>query len=306
MSIPKKVREQAERSEALAKEHGLTEPVEETAPPHPLEVVSDKPQPPAAQPDADHNWEKRYKGLKKTHDTVVPELRNRIAQLEADLAKAQQAPPAAPAAPAAAPVSTESVLAALTDKEKSEYSPEFLDLVVRIAGRVAGAGSNVDPNVNERLDRIEQVSAKTADDLFWDEIDRGVPNWQTMQATEDMQGWLLEYDDLLGMSRSQAVAAAQQNLDSRRVIAIYNQYKQTLSGASIVDTPEGELLLPESGGGDGGAPPARDDTIWTVGQVQQFYKDLALGKYKGKEGRAKADAIERQIEKARDENRIVD
>ena len=310
MSVPKKVREQAERAEQLAKEHGLTEPPAESTPEHPLQAVPAQQTPAAAAPkgNPDEDWEKRYKGLKRTHDTEMPKLRTRIAQLEAELAKAQQAPPAPAAAPAPKPVSTEDVLAALSDKEKAEYSPEFLDLVVRIAGRVASNSTAVDNTVTERLDRIERTAAKTAEDIFWDEIDRSVPSWQEMQATEDMQGWLLEYDDLLGMSRSQAVAEAQQNLDSRRVIAIYNQYKQTLSGRSIDNTPEGELQLPESGGagGDGGVPPNRDTTQWTVSQVQRFYRDVALGKYKGKEGRAKADAIEKQIEKARDDGRIIE
>ena len=290
MALPKQVREQGEAAEALAREH-LNQP--------PANGVQDAA--PAAQPvtpKADSgNWEKRFKGLKKTHDITVSGLRKELRELQIKVESAS----ATPASPSAAP-SQEDIMEVLTDEERKEYSPAFLDMVTRLAARVSGASAG-DSALESRIQNLEVTTIESREDVFWKAITKAIPTWRKTQATEDMQAWLLEYDDLLGMTRNEAIADAQKTLNSSRVVAIFNQYSAPAQ-SGILDEEEANLILPEEGGGDGGLPPAADDTIWTTSQIKDFYNRLALGKFKGKEGRERAKQIELSIEKARAEDRI--
>lgn len=294
MATPKQVLKQGQEAERLAQEHLNNSPAAAAAEPA-------KPADPPAKPAADSdNWEKRFKGLKKTHDITVSGLRkdlrealDRIKTLEGS---AVSTPPKAPASP-------QDVMDVLTDQEKKEYSPEFLDMVTRLASRVAGSPS-ADSTLESRVAHLEVETTESKEDKFWGAIDDAIPDWRKTQATDDMQAWLLEHDDLLGMVRSEAIAQAQSRLDANRVIAIFKQYTAP-AATTILDDEEAELLAPDQGGGDGGIPPSADDKIWKVSEVQDFYTRLALGKFKGKEGRAQADQIEQSIEKARADDRIV-
>ena len=305
MAIPKKVREQAEEAERLAQEHFQKPPendgFDDTPPANP--APANDPQP------AQDNWEKRFKGLKKTYDKTVHDMRKQIADLTETIDAMRKAPPA-PASPTpqtatGAGVSKDDIFSVRTETERDEYSPEFIDMVARLASRVAGTAAAPPPEIESRLENIERRQVKSAEDQFWDDINKAVPNWKALQKTEDMQSWLLEHDDLLGTSRDEAIAQAQQNLDSSRVIAIFKSYtapaKQT-----VYDDPQADLIHPDEGAGDGGTPPSSGQRMWKVSEVQNFYKRLALGKFKGQDGRKRAMQIEKSIEKAREEGRIIE
>lgn len=294
MAIPKQVQKQADESEALAQEHLNQQPAAAPA------AQPAKPADPApAEPAEPGNWEKRFKGLKKTHDITVSKLRKELSEAMAEIETLKKSP--APAA-SGSEVSSTDIMDALTDQEKQEYSPEFIDMVARLASRVSGP--KVTTEIESRVAKLETTQTMSAEDKFWKKINDAVPNWRKLQATEDMQAWLLEYDDLLGMTRSEAIAQSQSTLDSSRVIAIFNQYSAP-APTTVLDEAEADLIQPEAGSGDGGAPLSADQEIWTVSQVQDFYKRLALGKFKGKDGRERAKQIEKSIEKAREDNRIV-
>lgn len=293
MAIPTQVRKQGEAAEALAQEHLLGGPSKKATP----EAVKAAP---SAEPAADPgNWEKRFKGLKKTHDITVSGLRKELRELTIKFDGLQKAPAATPAA---APSQVD-IMEVLTDEERKEYSPQFLDMVTRLAARVAGAGGS-ESALESRISNLESTSTETREDTFWSAITKALPNWRKLQATEDMQAWLLEYDDLLGMVRTQAIAQAQETLDASRVIAIFKSYSAPAQ-SGILDEAEASLIAPDEGGGDGGLPLASDEKIWKVSEVKDFYKRLALGKFKGKDGRERAKQIELSIEKAREDDRIV-
>lgn len=293
MGIPKQVQKQGKESERLAQE--LLNPSDP-----PASDPAPAAQPVKAAPEAG-NWEKRFKGLKKTHDITVSNLRKELreAQTRIEVLENSSAPTSS-----AAPVSQKDIADVLTDDEKKEYSPEFLDMVTRLASRVAGTGGD-SSTLEARVANLEVDTTETKEDKFWGAIDKAIPDWRKTQATEDMQAWLLEYDDLLGMVRSEAIAQAQSRLDANRVIAIFNQYAAP-AVTTILDEDEADLITPDGGSGDGGAPLSADQKIWKVSQVQDFYKHLALGKrYRGADGRKRAEQIEKSIEKARADNRIV-
>lgn len=297
MAIPKNVQKQGEAAEKLAQEHLVAKaPVADKATP-PAEAA---PAPAKPAPTANDNWEKRFKGLKKTYDNTVTPLRKRITELENQVENLSKAPPA-PAA--SSNLSADDIFSVLTDKEKEDYSPEFLDMVIRLIGRASGGG--VDQDVTNRIENLENRTIKSEEDKFWDAINKAHPKWRELQATEDMQAWLLEYDDLLGMSRGDAIARAQSKLDSAKVIAIFNQYSAPVA-ASITDDPEADLIVPDVGAGDGGVPAGGDQRIWTTDEIRAFYKKAALGGFKGKAGRTEYAQTEKAIEKAREEGRITE
>lgn len=269
-TLPKQVQQAGETADALLQGTGA-QPGDAPAP---------------ATPTQGEDWEKRFKGLKKTYDALVPQLRRENEELKTRVEALEQAP--------AKPVDLSEVL---TEEERENYSPEFLDMVRRVVERVGGA------SVASRLDRLEDTMARSKEDEFWDAVEAAVPNWAELQATDEMQAWLAGYDELMGTTRSQAVSQAQVNYDAKRVIAIFNSYLGNAPQPGA-DTGEETLIFPDTGTASTVAG-AQGKRTFKVSEVNAFYKKLSLLTSKGQRIPKEYLQLEREIEQASIEGRII-
>ena len=295
MSIPRAVRKQAREAERLQQqvvdqddqEKGVNPPV---PPPDP----SVEPQPPAPAPV---DWEKRWKGLKASHDETVTELRSQNENLTSELAelrslveKTTQTTPAAQETPL------------FTEEEKEKFGEDFLSLVERVAGNAtAGTGTEeIAQELKELKDgftQIQETQVKTSEERFFDSLDELVPDWESINEQDGFKDWLKEEMPLTGIERQHFLNIARNNFDARRAAEIFSSWK---GGA---DLPQPSL---DTVGNANSDIPTRDtgqDThVFSAAEIADFYDQKRRGKWNGREQEARQH--EERIFKAQQEGRV--
>lgn len=280
MSIPRGVKKQAEEAARIQKE--INSP-----PSEPELAVVDDPAPDNDQTD----WEKRFKGMKKSHDTTVVGLRNeneqltgKVSELENLLEKAQDSAPAVQEP-------------TFTDAEVEEYGQDFLDMVSRVANRVGKTGSGVAEELatlKNQFDGIVENQARSAEDQFYADLEAAVPDWEKINESDEFKEWLAELMPMTGQERQVFLAKAHAQYDVSTVISFFTSWK----GESVVSySPDTTTSSNEFEEGFG-----EDTRVFTASEIQRFYDDKKLGRYRGKEEEARQ--IELKIFKAQQENRI--
>jgi hypothetical protein len=145
-----------------------------------------------------------------------------------------------------------------------------------------------------RVDRIENTVTQTAEQRFWQELADLYPEWRTVDADPKFHAFLEQEDVVTGLTRQQLLNAARQDRSAKRVAAIFNTFKENRDR----NKPK-ENISPSSyssrGNNDG-------KKVFTLSEINQFYRDVVRGRYAGREDEAKK--IETEINQANIEGRI--
>lgn len=283
MGLPRGVQKQAEQAnQAIQASRGE---------PPAMGPKPDDPAPPTPEPV---DWEKRFKNMKRSHDETVSELRNqnedladKVEKLTALLEKAETKEPAAQE-----PVFTEA--------EVEEYGQGFLDMVTRVA-KSAASGASSGEIANElkelkgQFNNIVQSQVRSKEERFYDELTQAVPNWEAINEDEKFHDWLKDEMPMTSQERQVFLAQAQKRFDARTVINFFTQWQQEQSGESVLlntTTTTNEYLGDRSEAAE----------IWTSSDIEAFYKDKKLGKFRGREDEARQ--IEMRIFRAQNQGRV--
>lgn len=286
MAIPRAVRKQAERAEEIQKQlSGEGEP--------PAKPPTPEGSPPPQDDQVD--WEKRFKGMKKSHDETVSELRNqnealeaKVADLEALIEKASQD-------------ATATREVEFTPEEVEEYGEDFLKLVKRVAESTAGPRQNDDvaqelKSLKDQFKGIVEKQVKTEEERFFETLDTLVPDWEQINEMQEFKDWLADEMPMTGRERQHFLVAAQQRFDAKTVASFFDSWKGEVGMQSYYPdnytTSEDEVSL------QGG----QDQTIFTGAEIEQFYDDKRRGKYKGREDEARR--LEERIFLAQKQGRV--
>ncbi len=279
MAVPKAVQKQADEAKRIQQEiiDKRSKPSDVTDPPAIVEPPDD--------------WEKRYKGMQKTFDKTVTGLRDdneglnsRNAELEAKLEEAQIKEPAVQE-----PV--------FSEEEIKEYGEDFLKMVARVgASRTASPEGEIAgklDSLNNRFDGLEKNQFKTAEDKFFAELDRVVPSWEDINKRDGFKNWLAEDMPLTGRQRQSFLDEAHARLDAPAAIGFFTAWLGGSTETHDLDTVPAphELVVGEV-----------DTDIITQQDIKNFYEELKLGKWKGREDEARQNEL--KIFKAQRENRI--
>ena len=261
-------------------------------------------------------YEQRWRTAQGMYNAEVPRLTQenthlgeRVTQLES-LISTMSTVPAPESVPAPAPAS------ALTETEVEEYG-ESIDIMRKVSQEIIGPYQDEIVKLNTKLaqlqgqviPQIEQLGhaqAQTADQNFWGELTRLVPDWQKVNAKQDFQSWLLEADMLSGMTRQTFLEDAQRQLDSERVAGFFTSWL-SISGTETAQpnraASELEKQVSPGRSNAGGAVLKGEPKTYTPAAITKFFNDVRDGKFKGKED--KRNAIEHDIFAAQAEGRII-
>lgn len=234
----------------------------------------------------------------------------RIANLESLIATMQMEP-----APAPAPVKY------ITEKDTEEFGPEMVDFV----NRAISEGTSALKTENDQLKRqiqalsgvvpaVQNVVKQQQQDkelTFWTGITRGIPDWEQINSNPKFQDWLLEADPNTGIMRDVYLKDAQRELDSDRVISIFNSFKQLYqvtnnrsSDNKRVASKELEMQIePGSKTTQTETRERRNEKVWQRAEVAKFYDDVRKGVFKGKDDQR--SQIEADIFQAKREGRLA-
>lgn len=243
MALPAAVQRQVEAAEALlngANQPAVEPPAEPQAQPEPQQeptaaapVSAPEPSPAPQQPN---EWEQKYKVLQGKFNSEVPALHHQVKDLSRKLQEQaerteallrQQETKQAEQRPTADP------------KDVDAFGADLVEMVQRVAQQMLGnTAAKIDGfmgNVEKRIVLLEQrlqgtteTVAQTAQETFYVQLERMVPDWQAINADQRFLVWLGEDDPLSGRSRQAALDAASGALDVRRTAAIFRAFLDTL------------------------------------------------------------------------------
>lgn len=293
-------------------------PPADPVPPAPADPQPDLQNTPPAAPEPVPTVppvDNRYEVLKGKYNAEVPRLHeenNRLAKLmevqEAELQRLRQAAQRPPEPPA--PL--------VTTKDSDDFGADMVDMVHRVAldtitkaliprinAEVAEIKAKI-ATIETGMVNVAQKQNMTAEDRFYEELTRQVSDWQEVNVNPQWLAWLGTFDDMLGGTRQQALDAAASELNVKRTVAIFNQFKKEHQVAAPqaatppAPRPAQQVSPPR---GATAAPAAQaPENIWTESSIKAFYRDVQMGRFRGRE--SEMQQIEADLDAAYSEGRI--
>jgi len=284
--------------------------------------VKAAPEPEAAKPTSEapaagSDWEHRYNSMKGRNDKnekTIADLLGELNSLRNDVANLKRQPTAEPVRTA------ENTFKKITAEEREAFGDDFIDVSAR------AAREQIDPEIAElrsKLANLEQNLgnvAKTTHDTqtltMNQTLDRELPNWKIINRDPKFLAWVNLRDPYSNAIRVEMMRAAHASGDAQRVLNFFKGFladEATTAPASPTPdvTSEGNKVPLESFAAPGrakasasAAPTAGPDDkeIITRAQVQEFYKLVNQGHYRGRDAE-KAD-LETRIFNANRDGRI--
>jgi hypothetical protein len=326
MAVPKQVQAQLDEANRIVEE--LNKPPQEGGgdPPPDLAKLATEPAANAPQATAEppttvappvvtptkqdeETWEARYKALNGMYKKQVPELQQQVRQLTTDLEKAMRQineiatakpTPQEPPQPTADPQDVEA------------FGEDLVNMVRRTAERLFGnVARAMEANLGTLEKRLSEVETRlegthrtahgTAEVAFFERLTKLVPEWEQVNEDDRFKAWCLEIDPMYGVPRQTALNNAQNALDADRVAAVLKTYLGTTTPPPKTSPPVEQQVSPRAVASAPPPPPTGKPVI-TNDQIDKFYRDVAQGRYRGRE--AEAARIEQVINDALAEGRI--
>lgn len=219
--------------------------------------------------------------------------------------------PAAPAAPRPEDQFDTSMVSA---KERTEYGEELIQMMARIAKSNSSAEVKRLETELQRMQgavrQTQQIGAATLSERVYQHLKAEVPNWETVNVSQQFLDWLEIPDIMSGVARKNGLTQAFGTGDSTRVVGIFKRFLQEDSQARSTAAPPpnqaqvdpATLIAPGSPRGTGGeAPNSASGEIWTEQQIDDFYSRVQRQRIDPDE----AKAIEARIMAAVRDGRVV-
>lgn len=327
MATPKAVQRQLEQAEALIAQQSAPQPADPTievvtdaaqlvqpqapAPAAPAPTPAPAPAPTAPRPDDSVDWKQRFLTTQGILQAQLPAAQARaaaaeskVSELSAEVAQLRQLitaskPPTDPPKPTVDP------------RDVEAFGEPMMDMVRRyvtgaieaLQGQMGSVLSDIDRRVAALEGNVRGVAQRTEESLdaqFWAALGQMVPDYETVNATAEWQDWLKVVDTFTGVQRQKLLDAAANAKDAARVAKFFEAFKASLppSPSSALES----MVSPSSGGA--APPPAAQAPTRIVTQkfIQDFYRDVTRGAYRGRE--ADQAQIEQAINQAIAEGRV--
>lgn len=284
----------------------------------PAQQPAPAPAAPPAEPPAPpaEDWQQKYRTVQGRYQAEVPELRAQNRRMESELAAAReqlaalgaavqklQNPPAEPAQSKADP------------RDEQVFGADMVEMVNRYAQRTfAAAQQRIDQVVSgfeqriaaleQNVSGVSQRTEKTMESQFYATLEQLVPDWRAVNVTPEWLEWLGTVDEVYNVPRQTALDVAFERRDAPRVAAVFKQFTKSKPAKAATETMS-TLVSPSEGGGGPVTPPPQQQAkpMFSQKAVQQFYMDVARGRYRDRD--AERVRLETEIDTAAREGRIV-
>lgn len=282
-------------------------PGEQPAPENPEGTPAIPPQEAEEPPRAGEYWQKRFEVLQGKYNAEVPRFQEQVNSLVAQVRLlTEQLAAKTPAAETAPQMSAEEAL----DNLESEYGEAFTKAIDRRIDR--RIGTVIDQRLQpfaEKVSQVETVQAKTAQQLFDEELSRTVPNWRTMDSDPGFLAWLDEIDEFTGVPRLRLLRDAYHKGDVGRTATFFNRYlnsQQPLPTAQPPSTAQPSTVTPQhlvvpnkKGGGTQVQIDNNQAQVIPWAEIEEFRMAVINGTYKGKDVEQRKAAYNKAITEGR-------
>ena len=154
------------------------------------------------------------------------------------------------------------------------YGSEIVDLVNQVNALKAENAQL--KGTGERLQKVEEETAKITQDRMWEYLDDNMENWEKINKDPEFLKWLDEVDPLTGMQRQRLLDDAMATFDVERVAHFFTMW-------------QGDTKSPLGPGPAGPTP-----TI-TKEQFLKAQKDVTTGRMTHEKFEKLADQYQRQL-----------
>lgn len=187
-----------------------------------------------ALPDADEEtWHSRFNTLQGKFQAEVPRLHQQLKESNQSIAEMRNQIDQIRQQPAAPVQEAQTV----TSEDEEAFGSDLIAVMTKVAKREAAAiakqQEEIAKSIDRKVDSVAELQADTAKDKFISTIAVGVPDWEEVDADPKWLEWLREYSPETGAPRQTALDAATNNLDSKRVVALFNLFKSQYPEAPI-------------------------------------------------------------------------
>lgn len=270
---------------------------------------------PAAAPQAPDKteayWEQRFKTvigmqqveMPKLHSTIktlestVTSLKSELDQVKATKQQSQQTQPS------------------VDPKDVEAFGSEMIEMVRRYAEQtftmLSGQFEGKFAAVDGRVARLEEVvtgvntrAVVSQEAQFYTTLTQLVSDWEEINQEDRWKAWLAEVDPVYGVPRQAALDAAfdrdNGRFDASRAANVFKAYRQTFPKKS--SEALASQVAPSGAAGTAPSMQAAPKPIFTEKAIQDFYNDVARGKYAGRE--TEQQRLEGEINLAAAEGRI--
>jgi hypothetical protein len=240
-------------------------------------------------------------------------LRQQVTELTAQVANATRAPVAPPVDPATKLV---------TEKDESEFGPEMLDLMRRVARETIAPElapvrtlQQTTETLAARINGTAQVVTRNAREAMMQTLDEKMPEWRQVNNMEEFKAWLALPDPYFGVIRHPKLLEAFDQNDTARVLQFFKGFVSELAATSPATPglqtppapqPDRQSLLDLAAPGRARqsaapTPPTEKQTI-TTADINAFYAAKRAGKYNGRE--EEFNRLEEELFQAQREGRV--
>ena len=336
MAVPRKVKENAALAETLIARaaEGKTPaggpPQPATAPPD-LAIVTDVPlvAPPTGAPavgseyaiapsktpvpsltapavvvaPSAESWEHKYLVLRGMFDKQRAESNDKVSQLQDQITALMRMTDRPTTIQDTfhpdTPVPTASY--GMTEEEiEALGGADFVESIRKIA--TAGAAPAIEALTSEVTD-LRKGQLDNVEDNFYTQLNTLSPNWAAINKLDEFEAWLMEPEGLSGISRRNFLTNAYDDKDAVTAARYFNSFAANATSPPTLNPDVLEEIIPPNSGGGGGPPNTPQGTIYSTESITKFFKDVGLGRFKGRE--AEAQAIENDIFAAQSDGRII-
>ena len=175
--------------------------------------------------------------------------------------------------------------------------------------------TSMNTSILPQVQRVVHAQTLSAEDRFWNDLEREVPNWTTINNDNDFKLWLLETDQLTGSTRQAYLDQAQKQLDAKRVIAFFRTWSAATGKHAVLISAPSKTAQPNGAASElerqlapararGSTPSVNPNArTYSPADINKFFDDVRKGLYKGRE--AEKAETERDLFAARAEGRLV-
>ncbi len=189
----------------------------------------------------------------------------------------------------------------MTEEEIEALGGEdFVESIRKISA--AGAAPQIAALTSE-VTGIRKTQLDSAEDNFYGQLNLLCPTWADINKNDLFEAWLMEPEGLSGIPRRNFLTSAYDDKDAVTAARYFNSFAAAVTSPPTLNPSVLEDVIPLNSGGGSPLPATVQGTIYSGESIKNFYRDLGMGRFKGREGEAKA--IEADIFAAQNEGRII-
>lgn len=193
----------------------------------------------------------------------------------------------------------------------TEYGDEYADMLTKLSEDISRSVvkrelAEQNKVYDKKIEEATQSSLEMKRQQFALGLDQNAPGWKKLLDAEEFNNWLdYTVEPMTGRAYRDLFDEANNSWQLERLSNFFNTFtaaagKPEPKGAK---PPKESLITPGSSGGANPANPPPQGKYWTMSEVNQFYKEVQIGRYRDRP--KEADRIEAEIDKANLEGRII-